>query len=57
MKIELNNIKQYFEGNIILDDLDLEIPVGKISCLLGRSGSGKTTILRIIAGIINDFSG
>lgn len=57
MKIELNNIKQYFEGNIILDNLDLKIPVGKISCLLGRSGSGKTTILRIIAGIINDFSG
>ena len=57
MKIELNSIKQYFEGNIILDNLDLLIPEGKISCLLGRSGSGKTTILRIIAGIINDFSG
>jgi ABC-type Fe3+/spermidine/putrescine transport system ATPase subunit len=57
MKIELKNIKQYFEGNIILDNLDLIIPEGKISCLLGRSGSGKTTILRIIAGIINDFSG
>ncbi len=41
----------------ILSDLSFDIPVDKITCLLGASGSGKSTILRLIAGLIVPHSG
>jgi spermidine/putrescine transport system ATP-binding protein len=48
--IKLEHIKKSYNGEIILDDINLTIPSGKIFALLGPSGSGKTTILRLIAG-------
>ncbi|MHA2275656.1 MAG: ABC transporter ATP-binding protein, partial [Candidatus Kariarchaeaceae archaeon] len=41
----------------ILDNLTLDFVPHKINCLLGRSGAGKTSILRLIAGISNPHSG
>jgi spermidine/putrescine transport system ATP-binding protein len=48
--IKLVNIKKSFNGEIILDNLNLTIPAGKFFALIGPSGCGKTTILRLIAG-------
>ncbi len=48
--IQLKNITKSYQGEIILENLDLTIPEGKFFALLGPSGCGKTTILRLIAG-------
>jgi spermidine/putrescine transport system ATP-binding protein len=48
--IRLEQVKKSYNGEVILENINLTIPGGKIFALLGPSGSGKTTILRLIAG-------
>ena len=48
--IELNNITHKYENKQILSDFSIKFEKSKLTCLLGNSGSGKTTILRLIAG-------
>lgn len=48
--IELNNISKSFDGNLVLDELNLYIRENEFITLLGPSGCGKTTTLRIIGG-------
>ena len=55
--IRLENIKKSYNGNTILNNLNLTIPAGQFFALLGPSGSGKTTILRLIAGFEKADSG
>jgi spermidine/putrescine transport system ATP-binding protein len=56
--IELKNVvKQYGHDTPILKNINLKIEQGKFYTLLGASGSGKTTILRIIAGFEDVTSG
>lgn len=57
MKFGLENVSKSYDGVVVLDDLSLEFPVGKVSCLLGPSGIGKTTILNIVAGWTRPDSG
>ena len=49
--IKLKNITQYYGSTLAIQDLSLNIDANKLTCLLGSSGCGKTTILRIIAGL------
>jgi ABC-type Fe3+/spermidine/putrescine transport system ATPase subunit len=49
--IELKNITHAYGTKKVLEDLSLNIGSGRLTCLLGGSGSGKTTILRLIAGL------
>jgi len=49
--ISLKNITKTYNHRNIIENLSLEINQGKITSLLGNSGSGKTTILRLIAGL------
>ncbi len=49
--IELKNITHAYGAKKVLEDVSLNIDPGKLTCLLGGSGSGKTTILRLIAGL------
>jgi ABC-type Fe3+/spermidine/putrescine transport system ATPase subunit len=49
--LEIRHIVKSFEGNRVLDDLSLDIHQGEIFTLLGASGCGKTTLLRILAGL------
>ncbi|MEX0849332.1 MAG: ABC transporter ATP-binding protein [Candidatus Dependentiae bacterium] len=56
-KIELKNIVKSYNDELILDNLNLQIPSGTFFALLGPSGSGKTTLLRLIAGFEKPDSG
>ncbi len=48
--IELKNITKSFDGDVVIDDLNLYIRENEFITLLGPSGCGKTTTLRIIGG-------
>ena len=55
--IELKNITVEYDGEKVLDNLNLSIRDKEFVTLLGQSGCGKTTTLRIIAGFIEDHTG
>lgn len=55
--IRFDKITKYYHGELIIDNLSLEIPGGAFFALLGPSGSGKTTLLRLIAGLEQADSG
>ena len=48
--LTVNQLHISFESNIIINNLDMSLNRGEIGCLLGASGCGKTTLLRVIAG-------
>ena len=47
----------YGNGRLILDGVSLSIPRGKVTALMGASGGGKTTVLRVIAGQVTPQRG
>ena len=51
MSIEITGVGKRFGDFVALDDIDLDIPTGQLTALLGPSGGGKSTLLRIIAGL------
>lgn len=55
--IQLKNIKKSFLSNNVLLDVNLEIADGQVYGLVGKNGVGKTTLLGIMAGIIDSDSG
>ncbi len=57
MAIEVNNIAKGFDGHAALKDVSLTCARGDFVALLGPSGSGETTLLRIIAGLAFADSG
>jgi sulfate transport system ATP-binding protein len=57
MSIEVAGVSKRFGDFVALDDVDLSIPTGQLTALLGPSGGGKTTLLRIIAGLESANSG
>lgn len=54
--MRLTDIRKTYGSKTVLDGLSLEIKEGEITCILGKSGVGKTTLLNALAGII-DFDG
>jgi NitT/TauT family transport system ATP-binding protein len=57
MDIRLLNLTKSFDGKTVFQNLNLTFPEGRISCLMGASGSGKTTILHLIMGLLKPDSG
>src|ERR1700728_5041967 len=51
MSIEVRHIRKNFGSFVALDNVSLDIPTGELVALVGPSGSGRTTLLRIIAGL------
>jgi sulfate transport system ATP-binding protein len=52
MAIAIENVTKRYEGQVTVDRATLEVEKGELFVLLGASGSGKSTILRMIAGLI-----
>jgi len=49
--LNVSNINQYYRESHTLWDLDLNIEQGSVTCLMGRNGVGKTTLLKCIMGL------
>lgn len=54
---ELRHIDKWYGSRHVLNDVSLHVASGEIVALLGRSGSGKSTVLRVLAGLSHDHSG
>jgi len=50
--LTLTHVNQFYGGSHILWDLDLTVPKGSCTCLMGRNGMGKTTLLKCIMGLL-----
>ena len=57
MSIEVSGVNKRFGDFVALDDVSVNIPTGQLTALLGPSGGGKSTLLRIIAGLDSADSG
>lgn len=57
MDIRLDGISHYYGKTEVLRDISLDIPSGRIVCLVGPSGCGKSTLLRFAGGLEKPTSG
>ena len=57
MKLEIKNLSKTFGDNIVLQDINLTLNGGKIYGFIGRNGSGKTMLLKVICGFVKPTSG
>ena len=57
MYLELSHLKKQFDGKEVVSDLSLTLEKGKLLCILGSSGCGKTTTLNMIGGFLTPDSG
>ena len=57
MKIQLENVSKEFDGNIVLKDVNLEFKEKNIYGLIGRNGSGKSVLLKMICGFYKPTTG
>ena len=55
--IEIKNLNYRRNYRSILEDVNLNIEMGKIVGLLGENGAGKTTLMRLIAGVAKHYRG
>ena len=55
--LKIEGLNQYYGGSHTLWDLALEVPDGLCTCLMGRNGVGKTTLLQCIMGLLVASSG
>jgi sulfate transport system ATP-binding protein len=51
MSIQVKNVTKKYGDFVALDDVSVDIPTGQLTALLGPSGGGKSTLLRVIAGL------
>ena len=51
MSIDIQNVTKTWGDFVALDDVTVSLPTGQLTALLGPSGGGKSTLLRVIAGL------
>lgn len=57
MNIELDNVSKNFENQTVLENVNLKLESGKIYGLVGRNGSGKSVLLKIMTGLMEPSDG
>lgn len=57
MSIKIEHLTKTFDDKKILDDISFDVKTGEILAIVGFSGSGKSTILKLISGLIEPDSG
>lgn len=57
MSLEIQHISKKYGDKIILNDISLTIPQGKITSFIGPNGAGKSTLLAIISRLLTADSG
>jgi urea transport system ATP-binding protein len=50
--LELKSVEQFYGGSHTLWSVDMLVPRGSVTCLMGRNGMGKTTLLRCVMGLV-----
>jgi urea transport system ATP-binding protein len=55
--LEVRGLNQFYGGSHTLWDIDMSVPRGSCTCLMGRNGMGKTTLLKCIMGLLPSSSG
>jgi urea transport system ATP-binding protein len=55
--LSIKGLNQFYGGSHILWDIDLDVPEGSCTCLMGRNGMGKTTLLKCLMGLLPIASG
>ncbi len=55
--IRIEGLTKKIKGNVILDNINIELYGGKIYGLVGKNGSGKTMLIRSIAGLMKPTDG
>jgi putative hydroxymethylpyrimidine transport system ATP-binding protein len=55
--VRIQGARLAYGGHLLFDKLNLEIPAARTTCLLGPSGVGKTSLLRLVAGLAADSVG
>ena len=54
---KVRNLTKDYNGHVVLNNISFDIPAGKIVGLLGPNGCGKTTLIKILTGLIHDYTG
>ena len=57
LSLENIHFRYYLDDPNVLSNLSLEIPAGKVTAILGPNGTGKTTLLHILLGLLKPLSG
>jgi ABC-type Mn2+/Zn2+ transport system ATPase subunit len=55
--IRLRGVKAGYGDRVALEDVDLEIPVGALVAVVGPNGGGKSTLLKLVAGVLKPWTG
>jgi urea transport system ATP-binding protein len=55
--LKVEQLNQYYSGSHILRDVSFEAPIGKVTTVLGRNGVGKTTLLKVLLGLVPSRTG
>ncbi|MDR2752776.1 MAG: ABC transporter ATP-binding protein [Oscillospiraceae bacterium] len=55
--IQLKQLTKAYGSKVVLENIDLAIPGGSIIGLMGPNGCGKTSLMKILSGMINDYQG
>ena len=55
--LSVRNIGKHFDGNVVLESIDMDVEGGRVYQLIGPNGSGKTTLVNVISGVLKATSG